>query len=437
MLICWRVISVIFDFSMTINNCIVSNTVRHGDKIVLHMDAPEKGGSILARKRKERRDGRICIQFRLNGKRYTAYGETNKLAEAAAELMKAQLLTGTYESVRDRRMRERAELEAEKHKAVSKMPTFAEYSDEWMEQKRDIKLKETTIRTNTIMLNLINNAVIDSCRFGDFALDQVTRRDVRKLQSELCARVSTRTTNDCISMVRAIYRHAIADRVVNWNPADNIKAVRRTEERAADTVHRALSKKETAAFLDAARRENSRYVNLYVLMLHTGLRCGEACALYKLDIDDDGIIVKRTVTRTETGGYMIGSDTKTEAGRRFVPLDKDAREALRNQQELNRALNPSNVISLKQPIFKAARGGILHASIVNLDISNICKKAGIERFTAHAFRDTFATRAIESGMEVKELQSILGHTDVSMTLGLYAHTSKERKIEQLLAVNFT
>lgn len=391
----------------------------------------------MARRRKERNDGRICIQFRFNGKRYTVYGETSKLAEAAAELMKAQLLTGTYESVRAKRRREREEAEAEKHNVFDKVPTFSEYADEWMEQKRDIKLKETTIRTNMIMLNLINEAVIDSGRFGDLTLDQVTRRDIRQLQSALCAKVSTRTTNDSISMVRAIYRYAIADRVVNWNPAENVKAVRRTEKRAADTVHRALSKSETAAFLETAKKENSRYINLYTLMLHTGLRCGEACALYNSDIDDDGIIVKRTVTRTETGGYMIGSDTKTEAGRRFVPLDPDARAALRDQIMLNKALNQSNVISIRQTIFKAARGGILHASIVNLDISRICEKAGIERFTAHAFRDTFATRAIESGMEVKELQSILGHTDVSMTLGLYAHTSKERKIEQLLAVNFT
>ena len=390
----------------------------------------------MARKRKERNDGRICIQFRFNGKRYSAYGETTKQAEAAAELIRAQLLTGTYVSTRERRRRERAEAEALKKQSFVKMPTFSEYSEEWLEQKRDIKLKETTLRSNRIMLNLINDAVIDSGRFGDLPLDQATRRDVRQLQTALCDKVSTRTTNDSISMVRAIYRHAIADRVVDWNPADNVKAVRRTEARAADTYHRALTKQETADFLAMAEKLNSRYYNLYVLMLHTGLRAGEAAALFNKDIDAEGITVMRTVTRTETGGYMIGSDTKTEAGRRFVPLDPEARAALKNQQALNRALNPSNVIAMQAPIFRAARGGILHASIINVDIANICEKAKIERFTAHAFRDTFATRAIESGVEVKELQSILGHTDVSMTLGLYAHTSRDRKIEQLLAVNF-
>jgi integrase len=403
---------------------------------MMHMDAPEEGGYKLARKRKERSDGRVCVQFRFNGKRYTAYGETSKLAEQAAELMKAQLMTGTYESTRDRKRREREEAEAQKKQSFVKMPTFSEYSNEWLEQKRDIKLKETTLRSNRIMLNLINNIEIDNCKFGDMLLDRVTRRDVRQLQGALCKKASTRTTNDAISTVRAIYRHAIADRVVTWNPADNVKAVKRTEERAADTYHRALTKQETTEFLSYAKAMESRYYNLYVLLLHTGLRVGEAAALFNKDIDDEGITVVRTVTRTESGGYMIGTDTKTEAGRRFVPLDPVAKAALKDQQTLNRALYPSKVIAIQRPIFRAAKGGTLHASIINRDITRICERAGIEKFTAHAFRDTFATRAIESGVEVKELQSIMGHRDISMTLGLYAHTSRERKIEQLLAVNF-
>ena len=222
-----------------------------------------------------------------------------------------------------------------------------------------------------------------------------------------------------------------------WNPAENVKAVRRTEARAADTYHRALTKQETTAFLDAARDVHSRYYNLYILMLHTGLRAGEAAALYSSDIDDEGITVVRTVTRTECGGYMIGTDTKTEAGRRFVPLDPEAREALRDQMSINAALQPEKVVPIHNRVFRAARNGVLNTAIIDGDIAKICEKAGIEKFTVHAFRDTFATRAAESGMEPKQLQSIIGHTDISTTMNYYVHADKDRKIEQLLAVNFT
>jgi integrase len=71
---------------------------------------------------------------------------------------------------------------------------------------------------------------------------------------------------------------------------------------------------------------------------------------------------------------------------------------------------------------------------VNQDIARICKAAGIEKFTAHAFRDTFATRCVESGMQPKTLQEIMGHTDIAMTMNLYAHVMEETKVSQMQAV---
>ena len=73
---------------------------------------------------------------------------------------------------------------------------------------------------------------------------------------------------------------------------------------------------------------------------------------------------------------------------------------------------------------------------MNYDIHKYCDEAKIERFSVHAFRDTFATRCVESGLQVKTLQEIMGHTDINMTLGLYAHAMEDQKQEQLKAVNF-
>ena len=94
------------------------------------------------------------------------------------------------------------------------------------------------------------------------------------------------------------------------------------------------------------------------------------------------------------------------------------------------------VVNIGAPVFRATRGGLLKSANVNYDIANCCKTAGIEKFSVHAFRDTFATRCVESGMQVKMLQEILGHTDIQMTLGLYAHAMDDQKQEQLKAVNF-
>ena len=101
---------------------------------------------------------------------------------------------------------------------------------------------------------------------------------------------------------------------------------------------------------------------------------------------------------------------------------------------MNLLLN-NGVIGIRDTLFRSPRGGLLSDTAVNQDIARICKAAGVQKFTAHAFRDTFATRCVESGMQPKTLQEILGHTDIAMTMNLYAHVMEETKVSQMQAVN--
>ena len=64
-------------------------------------------------------------------------------------------------------------------------------------------------------------------------------------------------------------------------------------------------------------------------------------------------------------------------------------------------------------------------------VMTVSKRAGIERISTHALRDTFATRAIESGMNPQTLKEILGHASYSMTMDLYAHVMGETKTREM------
>lgn len=339
------------------------------------------------------------------------------------------------------------DIDSKAYKKAEKL-TVGEYFDRWIDNRR-AESKETTIRTNTILLNRMRETVIDGngTRFGDLMLKEVETqnvRDLRKgLQKELKTKdkndrdvtrpgMTTRSTNDSIYLLRQVYKTAIQEKATTWNPAEGIKPLKRVEPSAGKTIHRAITKAETVKFLEAARE--SHYFNLYQFLINTGLRLGETGALKIGDVTGNSVRVCRTITRTEVGGYVIGDDAKTEAGVRTVPLNASALEAWNRQLEENEILE--GVTRIGVPVFRALRGGLLKSANVNADIAKICDKAGIERIAAHAFRDLFATRCAEAKMPPETLKEIMGHTDIKMTYKYYIHVMDEQKQEQLKAVNF-
>ena len=361
---------------------------------------------------------RKCIEFRFTfeGKRCSVYGQTAKECYQKAEAKEKELSEGQYK----------------KAKAL----TVSEYFDRWIEAKEKT-VKETTIRTNRILFRIASGIVIDGNgnTFGNLKVVDVEAQHIRDVQDKMIqAGKSTRTVNDTVSLVKGVLQCAVdVDRIITWNPAAGIKRIRRTEPAARDTYHRALTIEETKAFFKAAREKESWYYNLYCFLIDTGCRCGEAGAIQNSDISGKVIHVSKTVTRTAEGTYRIGDEAKTKAGTRDIPIRPLARQAIDSQREINRLLN-NGITGINDTLFKSPRGYLLSDTVVNQDIARICKVAGIEKFTAHAFRDTFATRCVESGMQPKTLQEIMGHTDIAMTMNLYAHVMEETKVSQMQAV---
>lgn len=364
------------------------------------------------------KENKGCIEyrFRIDGKRYSVYGQTAKECLQKAAEKENALKAGSYKPGKDL--------------------TLTEYFDRWIEAKAG-SVKETTIRTNKILFGIVRDMPIDKAghTFGGMKLTAIEAQQIRDIQSGMIeAGKSTRTTNDTISFLKGVFQSAIdVDRIITWNPAAGIKGLKRTEPAARDTYHRALTEEETKLFFQAAKARESWYYNLYCFLIDTGCRCGEAGALLNSDITGSVIRVNKTITRAEDGTYKIGSEAKTKAGTRDIPIRPTAKEAIDRQRSVNMLL-ANGVVGLAETLFRSPRGALLSDTVVNQDIARICKAAGIERFTAHAFRDTFATRCVESGMQPKTLQEILGHTDISMTMNLYAHVMEETKIRQMQAV---
>lgn len=366
---------------------------------------------------KKRKDGYRCKTFTIDGKKYWVYGKT-------------------AEELRVRVEEKRKEI-AEKSFKISKDLTVAEYGERWIENKRNT-VKSTTIRSHKIIVKRLCECEIDNAghRFGDLKLAEVEPDHVREVQRRLDARgCHTATTNATISEVRSIFKDAANDRIVSFNPAAAVKPLKRREEEARDVVHRALTDEEIEKFFETARELNSWYYDMFCLLISTGMRAGEAGALKYSDVKDGKITVSRTLTRREDGVFEVGQDAKTKAGKRSIPLTAAAKEALERQKRFNIQTKGSSIFSGDHLFFSNFRGGVADSNHVSEQIRHICKKAGIQSFGAHAFRDTFATRAAASGMQPKTLQEILGHSDISITMNLYTHVLEDRKVEEMNKVN--
>lgn len=360
---------------------------------------------------KKRKDGRKEGKYNFNGKRYSIYGATKAERDAKWEEKKKKLEKHRYKS--DREL------------------TVSEYFDRWIDNRNNIK--SASIRTyKKIMRRVCNEQLYKKQKFGDIKIVDLEPQNCRDLQNALKKNLTTRTVNDSMSLLKKVMQTAVDEDAIDKNPCRTIERLKREEPQARDTVHRCLTRAEVDAFMTQAYE--SPYYNLYQLLLYSGLRVGEASALTVADVKGDAISVTKTVTRTENG-YEIGYWTKTEAGKRIVPLYPSAKQAIEREKQKNALMYGDNIFSIK-PIFRLPKGGLIRSDRVNDDIKRICKDADIAKFTCHSFRATFISRCVDSGMPVKDLMEIVGHKDVEMTLALYAHNDAEHTKKRLFAVNF-
>lgn len=166
-----------------------------------------------------------------------------------------------------------------------------------------------------------------------------------------------------------------------------------------------------------------------LLSLYTGMRIGEVCALTWDDIDFDKSIihVRHTVSRVKNPdntssakSVLIIDSPKTKTSTRDIPIASILLPALK---QLIGATSSKYVIS--------DSADFISPRTFEYRYHRLLDDSGVKSINFHALRHTFATRCIETGMDVKSLSEILGHSNPSITLNTYVHSSIERKRTQL------
>lgn len=228
--------------------------------------------------------------------------------------------------------------------------------------------------------------------------------------------------------------------LIRKHPMDGIRFSAPVKEK--DNI-RFITLEEQKRFLQTARRSHNYYQ--YALILETGLRTGELIGLTwdAVDLEKKTLTVNKTLEYRHKQKYWSAGPPKTAHSYRTIPLTEKAVEILRTVKEMRPNRKESELLN-QELEFKDLRSGrkkkLIMKDLVFINwrigepdknssydthLYKLCEEAGIEPFCMHALRHTYATRAIESGMQPKVLQQLLGHASIKTTMDTYVHVTDE------------
>ncbi len=263
-----------------------------------------------------------------------------------------------------------------------------------------------------------------------------------------CKKVLIRMDTDYAgSTIRQVYiamgtmfKSAKMNDLIAKHPMDG---VRYTKPVKSSSDIKFLTRDEQSIFLQAAR--GSHNYNQYALILETGLRTGEMIGLTwdAIDFEKRTLTVNKTLEFRHAQQFWRAGPPKTQSSYRTIPLTDRAYEILKELWDARENRKESPILSEALEYIDRRTGEKLKLVMRDLVFINwrtgeptknssydthlykLCDKVGIKHFSMHALRHTYATRAIEAGIQPKVLQELLGHSSIKTTMDRYVHVTTD------------
>ncbi len=253
--------------------------------------------------------------------------------------------------------------------------------------------------------------------------------------------ISPKTLKNMHNMLHNALKQAVYLEMIPKNPAEFI-----TLPKAVKNEMRYFTVEEQQKLQEYLKGE--RLGTAILLDLYTGLRQGELLGLkwenVHIDLNGESYIkVVQTINRvknydniSDTKTIIETNEPKTPNSKRIIPLIKDIAVALTEHRKRQENFFKENNLPFSEYVFTSTNGNVIDPRSFQIYFKRLLKRVGIREINVHGLRHTFATRALESGMAVKTLSQILGHTNVAFTLQTYTHITESLKSEALNQMDY-
>ena len=348
------------------------------------------GEGSVSKRADGRWEGRIIIGRKENGR--PIYKSV--LARTQKELMpKLRKLREDYEGI---------ELTPEKDL------TLAAWMERWFRE-----YAETTLRPGTVRGYRSVNRCYLIPALGDKRLLQLNTEMIQRVYNEMQSvkGLSNETVRGAHMVLHEALEAAVPEHLIPRNPTNGTTIPKK--EYAQKQI---LNNEQLDRFLQVIKTEPAWY-DFFYTEITTGLRRGEICGLRWEDLDSftGQLSICRSVHPGKDGPEI--GETKTEQGKRMILLPASTSNLLRNRK------TNSNSPWIFQDPRDPAKPVSPNAAYQKLKA--LLKKAELPSIRFHDLRHTFATHALQSGVDAKTLSGILGHTDASFTLDTYTHVTND------------
>lgn len=296
--------------------------------------------------------------------------------------------------------------------------------------------------------------------FGKNKLVDLKRSDVRGFYNFLAEErhIQVNTIDSIHTVLHQVLELGVEDDYLRYNPSDNALKELKKARNFETKRRRALTVPEQELFESFLSKQGQyhRWYPIFIIMLYTGMRVGEITGLRWCDIDleDETISVNHTLVyydkRDEERCTLSINTTKTKAGDRTIPMLPKVKDAFLMEKEYQEecGLRSKAVVDgYRDFIFVNRFGNVQHQGTLNKALRRIIRDCNYDvldrdhsedvtilpKFSNHSLRHTFTTRMCEAGVNIKAMQSILGHADAETTLDIYAEATKDLKKAELIS----